>query len=540
MCDEKQRLDKEIADLMRRIREKKATGATTVPELRQLRHALSRREAFGRSEEQESETTSGEATIGEGQPGEASKGRYLPKHSTQPGLYPNKALEEFEPAITKKSDEHQALLKSDAEGTLLKQAVMLSTQDSPKPPGPAAEERQRVTSLLVKALGVDTNNHGRGVPSVPWPFTADGLVTWLFPLSGSEIEAKEVSMALLLLKASTKSVFQGIGTASQSKVWLCPHPSPVDGKELRRMFGEPEGPSEDIAWPERCVELSTHFSGGTFLPICVLGILEENQAGKQQKLELCDIMVPQSNTTTHSSPSEIYEALARELSSKAELRWATIVWLKPARAIRVYHGQEGLTAHFLRLRKTQAMACRSAKELRTLVIGELTERGLMEPGDVNETWFQEMYRRLVLAAVELSEMRSGGAVYLSPPEWFSSDVQKEKDDPSRFISHCDQPCTTGSRPPDIAEMALPVLIQYLRQDGATLITPKGQILAWNTYFNSCGGRRSTARYLCCNDGGNGPRTPLVGIVVSQDGEIFMTTRERFHNWGVPVYRRRAI
>lgn len=385
-------------------------------------------------------------------------------------------------------------------------------------PGRIAQEWNRVYPLLSSALELQETI----CPNSPWPFTPEGVYDRLFQLSGCEIEGQEVSLAILLVTGRDEQSIDRCLTRALGDIRFCTDiPNwGMDGlrDELRGILVP-----ETDAGVSRLIEGSTQVPGGMFSPVLLLGrVLLAGRANTACPLTHCLPLIPEASASNIDDVSVLYERLTEKGDGSVLQR--VLVWLKPARAIRIYR-DGSLWAHFLRLRKTQRLACRKPSELQAVLYSEMDRRGMTANAD--QSRLRSVLRRIVSVAVELSEMRVGGAVYIVTPAFF--EAQQSALPEVRLIDRYRLARSHDESSPDVLDLPFPALRSQIAQDGATLVSTEGGLLAGAVYFRTGGGRRNTAKDICCSH--DGCIRPIVGLVISQDGDVLVTSGREVVDWG---------
>lgn len=378
-----------------------------------------------------------------------------------------------------------------------------------------AEDRTRtcIRRLLCEGLGVGT---GQDPWHHPWPFDPQRVHTYLLDVSGSEIEGQEISLAFLLINLKESCKVKDLAQDNDDVSLTFLH-TPDD---FRVFFGHLDLAKAEN-WRETLVENSATFPGDLFRPLLVLA---RKRTNKPADTSLCDctVAIPRSTKLSTSDAHGLYSELTKQLVNSQ----AAVIWMKPARAVRIYR-DGALKGHILRLRKSQNTACRDPDDFDHALMDQLEKRGLSRG-------FEDSHRRRILqAAVELSEKRSGGAIYIMDRDEVEGELAKAPSE-RQLIDRCQPLSSSEQSPLKLTSLPNTALLMFLQKDGATIVSNGGEILAIGAYLKGSGGRRGTAKSLCCRtaDHPNGPLPRRLAIVISQDGDVLITGEHGFINWGV--------
>ncbi len=351
----------------------------------------------------------------------------------------------------------------------------------------------------------------------PWPFT-QSVVAVLCSLAGCEIEGRELSFAMILASASNPEYLSSfLDRVSGTITFMRDVPSPNIEETRKLMCRDKE--SLENSRTGNVVELLAQYPGGLSYPLLFLG-LTKHPGQQRNLLGHCCPVILKAHTTTADSPSALYAMFTRE-AYESDVA-AAVVWMKPARAVRVYN-HEGLRAHFLRVRKTQMWACRKVEDLTRFLERECARRQLnLTPGEMVS---RRLYAYLVDVLVELSESGKGGAVYLVRNDFFDKNSGEEK-----LITKFTPQTTLKKSHPELIQLPLATVVDVVAKDGATFVSSEGKLLAAEAYMASAGGRHKTALEVCCKDA-DARRRPLIGLIVSQDGDVSVTAQSGLLKWG---------
>lgn len=341
----------------------------------------------------------------------------------------------------------------------------------------------------------------------------------LCKISGSETESQELLMGIAISRGPIEDT---------SNIIASQHLAPPADTIIALL--NPLNTEEETSIGERLIEIAPFSRGGQYLPLLWISEKAETENTLYPKLEPRGIYYREARASIINSTHDFYKMLA---CRDAEVR---IIWLKPARAIRIY-GDGKLLLQRMVLRSSQRAIYRDPDELRRLCNAACERIGF----DVLK---DDVIERVMITAIQLSEERHGGAVYfmmektyniLSKTYHDNIDAKKRKTGTTpirdRHISRCRKIETRqGGNKDSFVNLPLEQVLMSVRQDGATIITPDGKILANGVYFNGAGGRRDSAKHICCESRGDA-NLPVFAIVISQDGEIYVTGDKKLEKWG---------
>ena len=165
--------------------------------------------------------------------------------------------------------------------------------------------------------------------------------------------------------------------------------------------------------------------------------------------------------------------------------------MKDARSIRIYKNDVWI-AQLISVRDGLGWSLRIARELQQWISRLVRER-------LGNTISDQVASTLAYLAMEISEVKKGGSVFVIPEETNLSDFG-----PAAWNAE-----VYGSP----ISYHFGDMLELMQQDGALVIRASGVPVASGVYFSGEGGRKRIARQVCAG------AIPAVALVVSQDGYI---------------------
>ena len=201
---------------------------------------------------------------------------------------------------------------------------------------------------------------------------------------------------------------------------------------------------------------------------------------------------------------EILDAdLNANLSYKRKINNRDLVfgfWVKPTRSLRIYD-KTGWIGQIMELRDTGGYAARNLNHIISFSNAVFKNCWKME----NDFPFMKL---LIEACIHLSELRRGCAIYIMDHDtWNKVRAQKRP-------VHIPDTIGTPSKTRKIWDNPVELLC-YLDQDGATVISPSGDVISFGAYLNSGGGRKNTAKEITRDN------QKCLALIVSQDGPFYI-------------------
>jgi len=309
----------------------------------------------------------------------------------------------------------------------------------------------------------------------------DEFLTYLFALSGMEIEGEEISMGFLYSNSLAPSFIRELPDAKLGK-WLL--------RDLRSKvhFGIPDFATYRWIIREIRSELIGWTTGRFLEPLLVL-------TGTPPQISGIKILwgkgnIPPTAHQTYSKLTETSDTLA--------------IWIKPTASIRLYK-KGSLFGQIMRLRDAGGWTTRHISRISEIVKQVSQYVGLNIDDDICRILIVE-------PCISMSESRRGCTIAVLKKDFFKQ-LESNWQDEKKIGCKAKHSPTQEEQEHPPTEMEYE---NYLAQDGIVVITPTGQLLGMGTYFRGGpGGRRDTAAWL--------PR--VVGrcltIVTSQDGPMYL-------------------
>lgn len=369
------------------------------------------------------------------------------------------------------------------------------------------------------------------LPELILRFIAASLTTFV----GSEVEGREMSVGFVITRNSQSQdwFFRAKTGPGQAGGPFLPAPT---------QMAEPEGADEALGFTAFLrqgnlvyVPNSPFFTwlrskiigradGGCYQPIVVLQpSFSETTAGLQATglavvNEAVFTSVANRRETIDDGPLPSAHGLYRALTGSHLSSIAAALWFKPAASLRIYASGD-FVGQIMRGRDGLGWIWRDVRQLRSGVVADCREMADSVLDDDNAGGWEGMVERLCDIVVQMSETRTGGAVYFMTSEVFSAITEQQANLMDKPPAHGVQLFRKTLLRGTLNDVSRPCLQSLLREDGSLLCTPRGGLLASGAYFVGDGGRRRIAQNVV-------RKNPLIrALVLSQDGDLLWYSRQ---------------
>lgn len=329
---------------------------------------------------------------------------------------------------------------------------------------------------------------------------SEWFITHLFSIVGMEVEGQEISLGLLYFKGAIPLDMAKKFKSAKLGRW-------VNLTETKKLHFGLEGFNNYRKIVRRVRSDLIGWVPGRYLePVLVL-------TGEQGAPRVKDIKILLAKNAITRTAHELYKDLTSFSSD------SFVVWIKPAGSIRIYR-KGALFGQIMRLRDAGGWTTRHLERIVEIVEHLSKSAGIHIDSQTCRKWIIE-------PSISMSESRKGCTIVVMEKKTFNdleSRWQQEEVSINELESKCKHKEVTvacrAKHAPITLEQRVPATEaeyeNYLSQDGAVVITPKGRLLGMGTYFRGGpGGRKATAAWL--------PDVidKCMTIVTSQDGPIYL-------------------